>query len=93
MNVFAPHVEAYEKAGIPIVATRVGGTPEIVRDGETAFLVPKEDPDAMAAALDHALAVDRAEWGCAEHADRFTIESCAAQVADVIEECREAVLL
>ena len=38
-------------AGRPIVATRVGGVPEIVIDGDNGLLVPPEDPDALSAAL------------------------------------------
>lgn len=38
-------------AGVPAVATRVGGVPEIVADGETALLVPPRDPEAMAMAI------------------------------------------
>ena len=38
--------------GVPIVATDVGGIPEIVTHGETAFLVPAQDPVAMAAAIE-----------------------------------------
>jgi glycosyltransferase involved in cell wall biosynthesis len=38
-------------AGRPVVATRVGGIPEIVRDGETGLLVPPEDPRALADAV------------------------------------------
>jgi glycosyltransferase involved in cell wall biosynthesis len=38
-------------SGVPIVSTRVGGVPYIVRDGETALLVGPRDVDAMAAAL------------------------------------------
>ncbi len=34
--------------GLPVVATNVGGTPEVVADGESGFLVPKEDPQAAA---------------------------------------------
>jgi len=37
--------------GLPIVATRVGGNPEVVRDGETGFLVPPENPAALAETL------------------------------------------
>lgn len=37
--------------GIPAVATRVGGIPEVVVDGETGLLVPKEAPEALADAL------------------------------------------
>ena len=35
----------------PVVATRVGGMPESVRDGETGLLVPPSDPAALAAAI------------------------------------------
>ena len=35
----------------PVVATAVGGTPSVVRDGETGWLVPPEDPAALARAL------------------------------------------
>jgi glycosyltransferase involved in cell wall biosynthesis len=35
-------------AAVPIVATAVGGTPEVVVDGETGFLVPPGQPDALA---------------------------------------------
>ena len=38
-------------AGIPIVAARVGGVPEIVQDGVTGFLVPPADPKSLAAAI------------------------------------------
>lgn len=40
----------------PVVATAVGGTPEIVVDGETGLLVPPDDVDALAAALARLLA-------------------------------------
>lgn len=37
--------------GKPVVATRVGGTPELVADGETGLLVEPGDEDALAGAL------------------------------------------
>ena len=37
--------------GLPVVATEVGGNPELVVPGETGTLVPREDPTALAAAL------------------------------------------
>jgi glycosyltransferase involved in cell wall biosynthesis len=44
-------VMEYMGAGLPVVATRVGGLPELVRDGETGVLVPPRDPAALADAL------------------------------------------
>jgi glycosyltransferase involved in cell wall biosynthesis len=38
-------------AGRPVVATRVGGVPEVVEDGATGLLVPPGDPDGLAAAM------------------------------------------
>ena len=38
-------------AGLPIVATRVGGNPEVVCDGESGFLVPPRDSDALGLAM------------------------------------------
>jgi glycosyltransferase involved in cell wall biosynthesis len=43
---------------IPVVATRVGGIPEVVVDGQTGLLVPPQDPPALAAAI-RRLAGDR----------------------------------
>ena len=34
--------------GLPVVATAVGGNPEVVADGETGFLVPERSPQIMA---------------------------------------------
>jgi len=38
-------------AGLPIVATRVGGNHEVVRDGESGFLVPPRDAAALGQAM------------------------------------------
>ena len=36
---------------LPVIATSVGGLPEVVKKGETGFLVPPDDPDALADAV------------------------------------------
>jgi len=86
---FSLVVAEAQMAGVPVVATRSGGIPEIVREGETAFLVPKEDPVRMARALDNALAVDRTAWSRAAraYAQRFRLDRCADEIAAVIREC------
>jgi glycosyltransferase involved in cell wall biosynthesis len=47
-------------AGLPVIASRVGGIPELIDDHTTGVLVPAQDPYALADALDR-LARDR-EW-------------------------------
>jgi glycosyltransferase involved in cell wall biosynthesis len=43
-------------AGVPVVASRVGGIPEAVADGETGLLVPPEEPRLLAHALSRLIA-------------------------------------
>lgn len=43
------------RAGVPIVATRVGGVPSAAPDGDCALLVPRRDPPALAAAIERVL--------------------------------------
>jgi glycosyltransferase involved in cell wall biosynthesis len=55
-------------AGVPVVATAVDGTPEVVRDRRTGLLVPPENPLAAAEALLELVADDGLRRRCAERA-------------------------
>jgi L-malate glycosyltransferase len=48
-------------SGVPVIGTRTGGLPEVIRDGETGFLCEVGDIDAMSAAAVGVLR-DRARW-------------------------------
>ncbi len=55
----------------PVIATTVGGLPEIIREGENGYLVPPDDPDALARAID----------GFFAQGDRASMERAAAAAA------------
>lgn len=47
-----PHVVAEAgAAGLPVIATRDGGTPQQIEDGVSGFFVPHENPSAVAQAM------------------------------------------
>ncbi len=61
--------------GLAVVATRVGGNPEVVADGETGLLVPSGDPAALARALLR-LRRNEGERRGMERAGRCRVERC-----------------
>jgi glycosyltransferase involved in cell wall biosynthesis len=65
-------LEAMER-GVPVVASAVSGIPEVVVGGETGWLVPPEDPAALAAALEEVLG-DPVEAGRRGEAGRRRID-------------------
>ena len=85
-----PHavVEALA-VGTPVIATAVGGVPEVVRDGENGLLVPPGDPDALAAAIRRFFAdgdlrrrlAERAAGSVAEYAE----ETVFSRIEDELE--------
>lgn len=56
-------------AGVPVVATAVGGTPEVIEDNKTGYLVPSEHPQMMAAKIEQLLQDERLrkQFGHAGH--------------------------
>ena len=57
-------------AGLPVVATQVGGTADLVHDGVNGLLVPPGDPAALAAAISRVLADPAAAAGLSAAARR-----------------------
>jgi N-acetyl-alpha-D-glucosaminyl L-malate synthase BshA len=70
--------------GVPVVGSRVGGVPEVVRDGETGALRAVGDVDGMAAAAIEILG-DPAKWtamseeAAADARRRFALEDIVAR--------------
>ncbi len=78
--------------GTPVVASRVGGLPYVVRDGETGLLVPENDPTALAEKLELLLtdAELRTRLGARAHevAQGYSWERVAVEIARLYEQVR-----
>jgi glycosyltransferase involved in cell wall biosynthesis len=68
---------------LPVVATSVSSLPELVVDGETGFLVPPDDVEALAAAIPRALAErgDLGRRGYERARSEFSVERMATRTA------------
>lgn len=75
--------------GTPVIASRVGGLASLVRDGETGYLVPAEDPAELAARIRTLLADDalRLRLGAqaADYAHQYRWPRITAQVIDLYD--------
>jgi glycosyltransferase involved in cell wall biosynthesis len=65
----------YMAAGLPTIASRVGGNAELIQDGITGLLVPAENADALASALLQFLRDPAGSRQIANNAQRFAIEN------------------
>jgi glycosyltransferase involved in cell wall biosynthesis len=77
-------------ASLPVVATGVGGNSEAVKDGFSGFLVPPDDPAALAAAISRLLsdpsqAKAIGEAGKAFVAENFTTEAMMTRIASAYQ--------
>lgn len=81
-------VMEFMEAGKPIVATRVGGVPDLIDDGVHGRLVERQDPGKLAGAIEELLADDAAAaemgWQARERRQReFDIDVVAARIGDL----------
>jgi glycosyltransferase involved in cell wall biosynthesis len=80
-------LEAMER-GRPVIASSVGGLPEIVADGETGIVVPSADAEGLAEAIvalagDLGRAADMGRAGRARALAEFTPERCVRRVEEL----------
>jgi len=84
-------VMEYMEAGLPVVATAVGGLPQMIDDGVHGVLVPRRDPAALAEAIGGLLADPqrRRELGAAGRRRRraeFDLDVMVARVEQLYEQ-------
>lgn len=78
--------------GLPVVSTSEGAIPDMVAEGESGFLVPRQDPHTLADRLallvtDPVLRVQMGSAGRARYRARFTTDVFAANLLAILETC------
>jgi glycosyltransferase involved in cell wall biosynthesis len=79
-------------AGLPVVATAVGGTPEVIVDGQQGILVPARSPEKIGQAIlelarNPALRQRLGTAGRRRVQDRFTVDRMVAEYMEVYRSC------
>ena len=77
-------------SGLPVVASRVGGIPEVLDQDILGEMTPAGDLPALVAALDRRLATTRDTAGIRLHAQRFSWEAAASQYRELLFMAMEA---
>lgn len=81
--------------GLPIIATRVGGNPELVVHQQSGYLVESQDPQAMAEAIkfyteNPEIAQKHGAFGRKICLERFSLERMVKDYADIYDELLKA---
>ncbi|MER3501891.1 MAG: hypothetical protein C4295_10570 [Candidatus Fervidibacterota bacterium] len=76
--------------GTPVVATAVGGVPEIVADGKVGYLVRSRDPEELATCLLQALSQDWNRSALRDYAMQFSYERVTQQLLAMYGELMDA---
>jgi glycosyltransferase involved in cell wall biosynthesis len=84
-------VMEYMEAALPVVATRVGGVPDLIEEGANGLLVERRDPDALAAALarllrDREAAAEMGRRGRERRRSEFTIDGTVRTLERMYED-------
>lgn len=73
--------------GVPVIASREGGLPEVIAEGKSGLLVPPGDPVALSEAIIRVLEdpelLERLRLGCREEAGRFSIDTYTARLEEL----------
>lgn len=81
------------RAGVPVVASDVGGVAELVTHGTTGYLVPHSDPQSLQERLRELIASDQkrsrmGQMGRLQYERQFTVEKMAGAVLSLYREHR-----
>jgi glycosyltransferase involved in cell wall biosynthesis len=81
-------------AGLPVIATAVGGLPEVVTDGENGLLIPPRDAEALATALARLLEASDFAKKLGQNArkhvrEHFSLDRLGREINEIYEELVE----